>query len=82
VEIDIGDPDEIAAEPAANTASDWEIDRALSALAPGQRSVVAAIAVQGRSIGETAKSLGMSETAVRVALHRGLSAIAKRFGRG
>jgi RNA polymerase sigma-70 factor (ECF subfamily) len=43
---------------------------------------VAAIAVQGRSIGETAKSLGMSETAVRVALHRGLSAIAKRFGRG
>jgi RNA polymerase sigma-70 factor (ECF subfamily) len=82
VEIDIGDADEIAAEPAASTASDWEIDRALSALAPGQRSVVAAIAVQGRSIGETAKSLGMSETAVRVALHRGLSAIAKRFGRG
>jgi RNA polymerase sigma-70 factor (ECF subfamily) len=49
-------------------------------LAPGQRSVVAAVSVGGRSIGETAKSLGMSETAVRVAPHRGLAAIAKRFG--
>jgi RNA polymerase sigma-70 factor (ECF subfamily) len=38
--------------------------------------------VDGRSISETASNLGMSETAVRVALHRGLAAIAKRFGRG
>jgi RNA polymerase sigma-70 factor (ECF subfamily) len=41
---------------------------------------VAAVSVDGRSISETARSLGMSETAVRVALHRGLKAIARRFG--
>ena len=57
------------------------VDRNLDTLAPGQRSVVAAVSIDGRSIGETAKSLGMSETAVRVALHRGLTAIATRFGR-
>jgi len=43
--------------------------------------VVSSISVDGHSIGETASKLGISETAVRVSLHRGLAAIAKRFGR-
>lgn len=59
----------------------WEIDRALNLLTPGQRSVVTAISIEGSSIQETARDLGMNETAVRVALHRGLTAIARRFGR-
>jgi RNA polymerase sigma-70 factor (ECF subfamily) len=80
IEIDVEEVAEVIAEPQAETARQWEIDRALESLAPGQRSVVAAVSVDGRSIGETAKRLGMSETAVRVALHRGLAAIAKRFG--
>ena len=61
-------------------ASEREIGRALETLAPGQRAVVSAISVEGRSIGETAAKLGMTEVAVRVALHRGLAAIARRFG--
>jgi RNA polymerase sigma-70 factor (ECF subfamily) len=81
-EIDLNEIAEVAAAPQAETAKGWEIDRALANLAPGQRSVVAAVAVDGRSVSEAASSLGMSETAVRVALHRGLAAIAKRFGRG
>ena len=35
----------------------------------------------GRTISETARALDMKETAVRVAFHRGLTAIAQRFGR-
>ena len=81
VEIEIGEIAETFREPATETISDREIGHALATLAPGQRSVVAAISVDGRSISETAKWLGMSETAVRVALHRGLTAIARRFGR-
>ena len=79
-EIDIGEIVETFAEPASETTSNREIGHALAALAPGQRSVVTAISVDGRSIGETAKWLGMSETAVRVAFHRGLTAITGRFG--
>lgn len=81
-EVKIDEIAEPASEPQAEAARDWEIERALSKLAPGQRSVVAAVSVDGRSISETAESLGMSETAVRVALHRGLAAIARRLGRG
>jgi RNA polymerase sigma-70 factor (ECF subfamily) len=62
--------------------SERELGRVLDSLAPGQRAVVSAVSVDGRSIGETAKSLGMTEVAVRVALHRGLAAIARKFGRG
>jgi RNA polymerase sigma-70 factor (ECF subfamily) len=72
---------ETCAEPARETISDREVGRVLDTLSPGQRSIVAAISVDGCSIGETAERFGMSETAVRVALHRGLAAIARRFGR-
>src|SRR5262245_6210127 len=81
MEIAIDEIAETCAEPRPEVPSHREVDRALGTLASGQRSVVAAIAVEGRSIGETAKRLGMSEPAVRVALHRALAAIAKRFGR-
>ncbi len=81
IEIEIGEIAETFAEPISETASNREIGQALETLAPGQRSVVTAISVDGRSIGETAKWLGMSETAVRVAFHRGLAAISGRHGR-
>ncbi|WP_331371539.1 sigma-70 family RNA polymerase sigma factor [Sinorhizobium chiapasense] len=72
--------DRLAAEE-TETVRDWEIGRALETLTPGQRLVVTAISVEGRTIAEAARSLDMNETAVRVALHRGLAAIARRFGR-
>jgi RNA polymerase sigma-70 factor (ECF subfamily) len=81
VEIELGEITESIAEPEPEIVSDREIGRALETLAPGQRSVIAAVLVDGLSISETAKSLGMTETAVRVALHRGLTAIAQRVGR-
>lgn len=81
VEIDIGEIPETPAPPEPRSVSERELGGALDALAPGQRSAVAAICLDGRSIGEAAKHLGMSEGAVRVALHRGLTAIAKRIGR-
>jgi RNA polymerase sigma-70 factor (ECF subfamily) len=42
---------------------------------------VTAVCLDGCTIRETSRSLGMSEAAVRVAFHRGLAAIARRFGR-
>ncbi|UCI08854.1 sigma-70 family RNA polymerase sigma factor [Mesorhizobium sp. B1-1-8] len=81
IEVEIDQIADTFAEPEAETVSERDIGRALDGLPPAQRSVVAAISVDGRSIGETAAKLGVSETAVRVSLHRGLAAIAKRFGR-
>ena len=81
IEVEIDEIAETFAEPEAETVSDRDVNRALDGLPPAQRAVVSSISVDGRSIGETAAKLGISETAVRVSLHRGLAAIAKRFGR-
>jgi RNA polymerase sigma-70 factor, ECF subfamily len=80
IHVDLAEIAELPAATEPERATSRDIGR--GGVAPGQRSVVSAISVEGRSIGETAASLGMSETAVRVALHRGLSAIARKFGRG
>jgi RNA polymerase sigma-70 factor (ECF subfamily) len=80
MEVVLGDDFDAPAPEPEDHASEREIGRALDSLAPGQRAVVSSISVDGRSISETAKVLGMTEVAVRVALHRGLAAIAKKFG--
>jgi RNA polymerase sigma-70 factor (ECF subfamily) len=56
-----------------------DVDRHLECLTAGQRKVVRAIAVDGASIGEAAARLSMSNGAVRLALHRGLAALAAKF---
>ena len=81
MEVDLDDHADSLPQPEAETVTSRDVGRALDALTPGQRAVVSAISVEGRSIAETAVRLSMNETAVRVALHRGLKAIASRFGR-
>ncbi|WP_404406356.1 sigma-70 family RNA polymerase sigma factor [Pelagibacterium halotolerans] len=81
VTLDIDEFADVLAADEPETASERDIERALASLSDGQRKVVAAISVEGRSISETATTLGMKETAVRVALHRGLAAIAAKFGK-
>ncbi|RUX54966.1 sigma-70 family RNA polymerase sigma factor, partial [Mesorhizobium sp. M7A.F.Ca.CA.002.09.1.1] len=66
IEIDVDDIAETFAEPETETVSERDINRALDGLSPAQRSVVSAVSVEGRSIGETAAKFGISETAVRV----------------
>lgn len=82
IEVDIDAIAETAAALEPETVSERDLGRVLDSLTPGQRAVVSAISVDGRSIGETATQLGMNETAVRVALHRALAAISRRFGQG
>lgn len=81
MEVDIEDYAEFLEAPAADMLGERDIGRAIAALAPGQHKVVASVAVDGRSIRETAAAFGMTENAVRVAWHRGLAAIAAKFGR-
>ena len=81
IEVDIADFEDRLEAEQPETVSERDIAKALDGLSDGQRRVVRAISVEGRSIAETARDLGMKETAVRVALHRGLNAIAQRFGR-
>jgi RNA polymerase sigma-70 factor (ECF subfamily) len=79
VPIDEIAEDLLADEPAPALAPDT-LERCVKALPGRQRDVVRAISIEGASVREAAERLGMSEGAVRVALHRGLAALGARFG--
>lgn len=69
-------PSEDSGEPRIES----DIERALASLPARQGAVVRAIAVEGASTAEAAARLGVSEGAVRVALHRGLATLGQRGG--
>lgn len=69
--------DLLPAPVAEETLNADALDKHLATLPEGQQKVVRAISVDGFSIAETAARLTMKEGAVRVALHRGLAALAK-----
>lgn len=55
--------------------------RLLESLPDRQRTIVSEISIEGRSAADVAASLGMSEGAVRVALHRALKSLAALYRR-
>ena len=59
--------------------STLEDPKMLASLAERQRVIVEAISIEGRSARDVGQRLGMSEGAVRVALHRALKALAAAY---
>jgi RNA polymerase sigma-70 factor (ECF subfamily) len=71
--------DVLPAEAASEELSAREAERLLSILGGRQQEIVRAICVEGSSIREAAARFGITEGATRVALHRGLSALAVAY---
>lgn len=81
--VPIDDVVEVLAAPASAPAlAETDRDRMLATLAGRQREIVSAFTVDGLNAREAAQRFGMSEGAVRVALHRGLKALSAKFGDG
>ena len=71
---------EILPSPEPEPSLPGSAGRFLEILPPRQRDVLQALTLDGVTIREAAQRLRMSEGAVRVALHRGLKALAAKFG--
>lgn len=54
----------------------YEVNRMLGNLSEKQRSVVRSLAIEGASVRQTAERLNMTESAIRVTLHRAVKALA------
>ena len=80
--VDIDDhADFLAAAGEPDAASTLDSQRLLASLPERQRRIVEEIAIEGHRAAEVAARLGMSEGAVRVALHRALKALAALYRR-
>ena len=53
-----------------------DLDKLLAQLPDRHRLPIVLVKIEGRSVAETAKATGMSESAVKVGIHRGLKALA------
>lgn len=80
--IDIEDLAETLAAPTDDTAgSTADARHLLASLPERQRHIVEGVSMEGQSAREVGIRLGMSEGAVRVALHRALKALADAYRR-
>ena len=57
-----------------------DLAKLLDTLPQRQRMPIDCVKLQGLSVAEAARALGMSESAVKVGIHRGLKALMKRIG--
>jgi RNA polymerase sigma factor (sigma-70 family) len=69
----------LAVDDASVAINGVDAERALSRLQGRQRDIVLAISIEGASARQVADRLGMTEGAVRVALHRALKSLAGAF---
>jgi RNA polymerase sigma-70 factor, ECF subfamily len=71
--------DTLAAEEPVGDMNGVDAKRLMDRLKGRQRDIVLAISIEGASARQVAERLGMTEGAVRVALHRSLRSLAKAF---
>jgi RNA polymerase sigma-70 factor (ECF subfamily) len=74
--------DLLAAEQPRDDLDRQDAERLVNDLRGRQQAIVRAISIEGQSIREVAQRLDMKEGAVRVALHRGLKALAAMHRKG
>jgi RNA polymerase sigma factor (sigma-70 family) len=80
VEIDIDTLAEGLAAPSRSDDASLDVATMLATLDERQRTIVKQLSLEGRGAADVARELGMTESAVRVVLHRALKTLAERFG--
>ncbi|MGE0626176.1 MAG: sigma-70 family RNA polymerase sigma factor [Hyphomicrobiaceae bacterium] len=66
--------------PAQSAGDRHDLDTMLDTLPERTRALIRRVKIDGQSVAEVAASTGMSESAVKVAVHRGFKALLARFG--
>ena len=70
-------PEMEARDDSANVESTLDLDQLLTEIPPKARRAIQCVKLDGLSVRETAELTGMSESAVKVSVHRGLRSLAR-----
>ena len=71
-----------ARDDSAAAAARMDVDTVLATVPARTEALIRQVKVEGASIAEAAAAAGMSETAAKVSIHRGLKALTARFAGG
>jgi len=69
-----------ASDESEATTARIDVEAALSTIPPKPAELIRQVRLEGASIADAAARLGMSETAAKVSIHRGLKSLVARFG--
>jgi RNA polymerase sigma-70 factor (ECF subfamily) len=72
----IEDAADLFRDDGSETATRLDVDRLLATLPEGTRTLVRRVKIEGHSVAETAAAAGMSESAVKVSVHRSIRRLA------
>lgn len=76
-EVPIEEAEEIVAQSQhADAESSYDLDKLMAGISPKARQAIELVKLEGLSVSEAAVRSGMSESAIKVAVHRGLKAMA------
>lgn len=78
--VPIDDVADFVADETVPPQTALDLASALDTLPEKTRDLIRRTKLEGRSVAETAASTGMTESAVKVAVHRGLKSLINRFG--
>jgi RNA polymerase sigma-70 factor (ECF subfamily) len=82
MDVPIDDHQELmAADDHASTEGTHDMAKLLGRLPRKTRQAIEAVKLEGKSVAETAALYGMSESNVKISIHRGLKALASFIGR-
>lgn len=73
--------DVIARDDREAVESGLDVERLLTRVSPKMRQAIQHVKLDGLSVRETARRSGMSESSVKVSVHRGLRTVARLIGR-
>jgi RNA polymerase sigma-70 factor, ECF subfamily len=81
-DVPVAETDELSApNDHGQVESNLDLDRLLDELSPKQRNAIQCVKLDGLSVSEAATRCGMSESAIKVSVHRGLKALARAANR-
>lgn len=72
----------LAADDEESVESGHDLEKLLARVSPKMRQAIQYVKLDGLSVSEAATRSGMSESAVKVSIHRGLKALALMVGKG
>jgi RNA polymerase sigma-70 factor (ECF subfamily) len=77
----LDEDDQVFATTASDAAAEakYDVEKLLRGLPDRQRLPILYVKIEGASVTDTAIRTGMSESAVKVGIHRGLKALAERI---
>jgi RNA polymerase sigma-70 factor (ECF subfamily) len=83
MDVPIGEADEVfAADDISAVDTGLDLTKLLARLTPKARQAIQFVKLDGLSITEAAEKTGMSESAIKVSVHRGLKALSLMVGEG